>query len=104
MLTANLTDKDSTVTSLPLRIRRCSYLPAGDIIKNTSLLGHFSFKFGIRIDKFVVFKAIGGLSPSISFVTTRFRSLESSTSHKTVLRKLEERERLASDCFWNAWL
>jgi len=55
----------------------------------------------MRIDKFVVFKAIGGLSPSISFVTTRFRSLESSTSHNTVLRKLEERERLASDSFWN---
>jgi len=58
----------------------------------------------MRIDKLVVFKAIGGLSPSMSLVTTRFRRLESSTSHRTVLRKLDERERLASDYFWKLWL
>ena len=35
-LTANCTDSDSTVTILPLRMSRCSYLLAGEMIKKTS--------------------------------------------------------------------
>jgi hypothetical protein len=42
------------------------------------------------MERLVVFKTIGGLSPSISFVTTLYKRLESSTSHINVFRKFEE--------------
>lgn len=55
----------------------------------------------MRMERFVVLRAMGGLSPSMSPVTTVWSSLESSTSHMTVLRKLEERANEASAEPWN---
>jgi hypothetical protein len=52
------------------------------------------------MERLVVFNAIGGLSPSISFVTTAYKRLESSTSHINVFRKFEERARETSEEFW----
>ena len=58
------------------------------------LLAHsFVFMFGKRIDRFVVFKAIGGSGPSISLVTAISKSYASPTSQITVLRKFEEAAR-----------
>lgn len=60
------------------------------------LLGQFSLSLGMRMERLVVLRAMGGLSPSMSPVTTRCSNFESSTSHITVLRKLEERATDAS--------
>ena len=55
------------------------------------LLAHsFVLRLGSRMDKFVVFRDIGGLSPSMSLVTAMSKSQASPTSQITVLRKLEE--------------
>jgi hypothetical protein len=75
----------------------------GCVGRGVPLLGQFSLSLGMRMERLVVLRAMGGLSPSMSPVTTRCSSFESSTSHITVFRKLEDRASEASAEPWNWW-
>ena len=60
------------------------------MILGLPLLGHCFLRLGMRMERLVVLRAMGGLGPSIALVTTWLRILESSTSQSMVFRKLEE--------------
>lgn len=70
ILTPNFTESERIVTIRPLRISKCSNFVDGYTTRKTYLLGHFSLSFGIKIERFVVLRAIGGFGPSMSPVTT----------------------------------
>jgi len=57
------------------------------------------FRVGSRIDRFVVLSAIGGsevLLRILALVISKLSSLASPTSHMTVFKKFEERDKVAS--------
>jgi hypothetical protein len=53
----------------------------------------------MRIERLVVFKRMGGLSPSMELVTSIYRKRESLMSHISESNRLDERDKEASLAF-----
>lgn len=79
---------------------RCDQQNNFCIYRVIPLFSHYLvLRVGSKIDRFVVFKAMGGSEVALlmrSFVTYRLSNLASPTSQITVFMKLEERDRVAS--------